>query len=108
MGISYACSFTVVPYLQTDRLSVTWMQDLLDNADKLDGVEQLLIAHVSSRYGSYLEVLKLLVATLPCSVVKKVFFFSHRALSNTRVELKFRGGAFAPEVRMNSAGERKW
>eukprot|EP00904_Undaria_pinnatifida_P011466 jgi/Undpi1/744/HiC_scaffold_10.g04208.m1 len=48
------------------------IQDLLDNVDKLEGVEQLLVAHVSERHGGHRNVLRLLAAALPPAVVNKV------------------------------------
>lgn len=40
--------------------------------DKLEGVEKLVVAHVSERHGGHRNVLRLLAAALPPSVVKKV------------------------------------
>lgn len=42
--------------------------------DKLKDVEQLVIAHVSERHGGYRDVLQLLVAALPPSIMNKVCF----------------------------------
>lgn len=49
-----------------------WAQDLLDSVERLQGVEQLVVAHVSDRHGNYLSVLELLAGTLPPSIVHKV------------------------------------
>lgn len=48
------------------------LQDLLDNIDKLQGVEQLVVAHVSRRHNPYQNALGLLAAALPPSVINKV------------------------------------
>ena len=45
---------------------------MLDNVEKLGGVEQLLVAHVSERHGGYRNVLRLLAAALPPAIVNKV------------------------------------
>lgn len=47
-------------------------QDVLDNMDKLEGVEQLVVAHVSERHGSHRNVVRLLSAALPPSMATKV------------------------------------
>lgn len=47
-------------------------QDVLDNIDKLEGVERLVVAHVSERHGSHRNVLRLLAAALPPTVSNKV------------------------------------
>ncbi|CAM9124905.1 unnamed protein product [Pylaiella littoralis] len=48
------------------------VQDVLDNVEKLEGVEKLVVAHVSGRHGSHQNVLRMLAAALPPSVVHKV------------------------------------
>ncbi|CAN0068449.1 unnamed protein product [Scytosiphon promiscuus] len=48
------------------------VQDLLENMEKLEGVERLVVAHVSERHGSHRNILRLLKAALPPSVANKV------------------------------------
>lgn len=47
-------------------------QDVLDNIDKLEGVERLVVAHVSERHGSHRNILRLLAAALPPTLTNKV------------------------------------
>lgn len=47
-------------------------QDVLDNIDKLQGVERLVVAHVSERHGGHRNILRLLAVALPPTLVNKV------------------------------------
>ena len=47
-------------------------QDVLDNIDKLGGVERLVVAHVSERHGGHRNILRLLKEALPPAFTNKV------------------------------------
>ncbi|CAM9902965.1 unnamed protein product [Ascophyllum nodosum] len=66
-----------ITYLDGDRTAAAknhhiHVQDVLDNLHLFHGVEQLLVAHVSERYGGHRNMLNLLVAALPPSLLNKV------------------------------------
>lgn len=61
-----------MPCASVGASSVLRRQDVLDNVEKLGGVEQLLVAHVSERHGGYRKVLRLLATALPPAIVNKV------------------------------------
>lgn len=47
-------------------------QDVLDNIEKLEGVDRLVVAHVSERHGGHRNILRLLAAALPPTLANKV------------------------------------
>eukprot|EP00903_Cladosiphon_okamuranus_P012603 g11794.t1 len=48
------------------------IQDVLDNIDKLERVERLVVAHVSDRHGGHRNILRLLSTALPSTLANKV------------------------------------
>lgn len=65
---------------------------MLDNIDKLEGVERLVVAHVSERHGGHRNILRLLAAALPPTVANKV-----KGLSGTCSRFPFVGAESSRE-----------